>query len=113
MTRSEPWDSESLKGRLHSFEDKELPNTRSYGWVFGCHASPLEDGDMGADVGDPMANANPLCGTDWGRLLAAEFAKQYWSDLVTFVKRERSQYPELIYPPANEVFRALELTWCQ
>lgn len=61
---------------------------------------------------DP-STTNPLCGTDWGRLLNGEFTEQYWHDLMTFVEEERSQHPDLVYPPANEVFRALELTWCR
>ena len=59
------------------------------------------------------ANRNPLCGTDWGRLLSDEFDQQYWGELVGFVEEERSLHPDSVYPPANEVFRALELTWCQ
>lgn len=60
-----------------------------------------------------MADAsseNPLCGTDWGRLLALEFDKTYWAELSDFVRCERSLGP--VYPPPNEVFRALQLTWC-
>lgn len=57
------------------------------------------------------AERNPLCGTDWGRLLKDEFAQTYWAELMAFVEEERSCHP--VYPPANEVFRALELTWCE
>jgi uracil-DNA glycosylase len=57
------------------------------------------------------AGQTPLCGTDWGRLLKNEFAQSYWDELLAFVRDERSRYP--VYPPANEVFRALELTWCE
>jgi uracil-DNA glycosylase len=56
---------------------------------------------------------NPLCGTDWGRLLRNEFYLEYWDELMAFVEEERSPIPDPVYPPANEVFRALELTWCQ
>ena len=59
------------------------------------------------------AERNPLCGTDWGRFLKDEFAQQYWRDLMTFIDRERLRHPDSIYPQANELFRALELTWCQ
>jgi len=41
---------------------------------------------MAQDVGmseprrsDPVTNPNPLCGTDWGRLLEDEFAQPYWA----------------------------------
>jgi uracil-DNA glycosylase len=43
-------------------------------------------------------------------LLADEFAQPYWAGLVAFVEKERSLLP--VYPPANQVFRALELTSC-
>ena len=56
---------------------------------------------------------NPLCGTDWGRLLNDEFAAEYWEKLTACVEEERSSFPDRVYPPANEVFRALELTWCE
>jgi uracil-DNA glycosylase len=59
------------------------------------------------------ADRNPLCGTDWGRLLKDEFAQPYWAELMTFVHEQRSSFPDPVYPPANEVFRALELTWCE
>ncbi len=62
-------------------------------------------------VAEGVAKRNPLCGTDWGRLLEDEFAKPYWDELLAFVSDERSRHP--VYPPANEVFRALELTWCE
>jgi uracil-DNA glycosylase len=56
---------------------------------------------------------NPLCGTDWGRLLRDVFTQQYWAELVSFIDAERSSVPDLVYPPANKVFRAFELTWCE
>jgi uracil-DNA glycosylase len=43
-------------------------------------------------------------------LLEDEFAQPYWADLMTFVDEERSRGP--VYPPANQVFRALEITSC-
>jgi uracil-DNA glycosylase len=58
-----------------------------------------------------VANCNPLSGTDWGRLLRHEFEESYWDELMAFVEGQRSRYP--VYPPANEVFRALELTRCE
>jgi uracil-DNA glycosylase len=67
---------------------------------------------MSASTSLPDAsNGNPLCGTDWGRLLEDEFEKSYWGKLTSFVRRERSNRP--VYPPANEVFCALQLTWCE
>jgi len=59
------------------------------------------------------AMRNPLCGTDWGRLLRDEFAPGYWDELMAFIEEERSSFPDSVYPPANEVFRALEFTWCE
>jgi uracil-DNA glycosylase len=66
--------------------------------------SRLRAEDWGAD-------RNPLCGTDWGRLLKDEFADGYWKELTAFVQKERASFPDSVYPPDNEVFRALELTW--
>ena len=57
-----------------------------------------------------MANRNPLRETDWGRLLRPEFAKRYWTDLQKYVETQRSSCR--VYPPADKVFRALELTLC-
>jgi uracil-DNA glycosylase len=59
---------------------------------------------------DGGAGPNPLCGTDWGRLLRDEFAQSYWAELTAFLEAERSRGP--VYPAVNELFRALELTWC-
>ena len=59
------------------------------------------------------ARRSPLCGTDWGRMLKDEFADGYWDKLTAFVEDERSSFPDCVYPPANEVFRALQLTWCE
>jgi uracil-DNA glycosylase len=58
---------------------------------------------------DPVRNPNPLCGTDWGRLLEDEFAQPYWAELMTSIDGDRSLGP--VYPPASQVFHALELTW--
>ena len=46
--------------------------------------------------------------TDWNPLLADEFAKPYWAELMDFVKAERQQTQ--IFPPHDEVFSALHLT---
>ena len=46
-------------------------------------------------------------GTDWGSVLAQEIRKPYWGKLHDFVKNAREQGP--VYPPPNEVFRALVL----
>jgi len=64
-------------------------------------------------VASRPSEPNPLCGTDWGRWLKDEFTQPYWAELMTFVEEERSSGPDPVYPPANEVFRALELTWCE
>jgi hypothetical protein len=34
------------------------------------------------------AQTNPLCVTDWGRLLRDEFALGYWDELTAFVEDE-------------------------
>jgi uracil-DNA glycosylase len=67
----------------------------------------------GLRKGRAGAEPNPLGGTDWGRLLKDEFAAGYWEELTAFVQEERSSLPDSVYPPDNEVFRALELTWCE
>jgi uracil-DNA glycosylase len=59
-------------------------------------------------VGD---GRNPLCGTDWGRLLGPEFGDHDWDDLLDFLESERLR--TCVYPPATQVFRAPELTWCR
>ena len=46
--------------------------------------------------------------TDWNPLLRDQFDEPYWSDLMAFVKHERSQHE--VYPPQPEVFAALHLT---
>jgi uracil-DNA glycosylase len=55
-----------------------------------------------------MAEWNSLDGTDWNSLLRREFEQPYWSDLQRFLERQRSSYP--VYPPLDQVFRALRLT---
>jgi uracil-DNA glycosylase len=51
--------------------------------------------------------------TDWGRLLKDEFGEGYWEELTAFVQEECASLPDSVYPPDNEVFRALEFTWCE
>ncbi len=46
--------------------------------------------------------------TDWNPLLRDQFDEPYWSDLMAFVKHERSLHE--VYPPQPEVFAALHLT---
>ncbi len=46
--------------------------------------------------------------TDWNPILSEEFAKPYWAELQAFVASEREQHT--VYPPHDEVFRALHLT---
>ena len=46
--------------------------------------------------------------TDWNPVLRGEFHKAYWNDLQTFVRSERER--ATVYPPHEEVFRALHLT---
>ncbi len=46
--------------------------------------------------------------TDWNPVLRAEFAKDYWNELQSFVHTERSTYQ--VFPPHDEVFAALHLT---
>lgn len=45
---------------------------------------------------------------DWNTILRAEFDLGYWNDLQGFVATERSEHT--VYPPAQDVFRTLELT---
>lgn len=53
---------------------------------------------------------NPLLGTDWGGLLKDELDEQ-WPKLQSRIEQERLQGP--VFPPANEIFRAFELTSCE
>lgn len=46
--------------------------------------------------------------TDWNPVLRTEFGKPYWSELQSFVRREREHHP--VYPSPEEVFAALHLT---
>ena len=43
---------------------------------------------------------------DWGDLLKEEFAKPYFSDLVSFLKLEYAS--QRVYPPGKEIFRAFD-----
>jgi len=53
-----------------------------------------------------MSANHPL--TDWNPILRAEFDEPYWRDLQQFVAAERGAHT--VYPPHDEVFRALHLT---
>ncbi|MEL7156108.1 MAG: uracil-DNA glycosylase [Actinomycetota bacterium] len=46
--------------------------------------------------------------TDWNPVLRAEFDKQYWKELQSFVHTERTNHS--VFPPHEEVFAALHLT---
>ena len=46
--------------------------------------------------------------TDWNPILKGEFDQPYWSELQSYVRSEREGYA--VYPPHDEVFRALHLT---
>lgn len=46
--------------------------------------------------------------TDWNPLLRDQFDETYWSELMAFVNKERSEH--VVYPPQDEVFAALHLT---
>jgi len=46
--------------------------------------------------------------TDWNPLLRDQFDETYWSELMAFVNKERSEH--VVYPPHDEVFAALHLT---
>ena len=43
---------------------------------------------------------------DWGALLAPEFEKPYFAELVSFVRAEYSQQP--VYPRGSDIFRAFD-----
>lgn len=47
---------------------------------------------------------------DWDRDLGDEFGKPYWHELQAFVAHERTH--RTVYPPADEVFAALQRTTC-
>lgn len=46
--------------------------------------------------------------TDWNPILRAEFERPYWGELQSYVAAERAAHT--VYPPHDEVFRALHLT---
>ncbi|MDP5071694.1 MAG: uracil-DNA glycosylase [Congregibacter sp.] len=52
---------------------------------------------------------NPRIGNAWDELLKEEFAAQYMRSLAALLK-ERRQSGAAIYPPADEVFSAFEMT---
>jgi uracil-DNA glycosylase len=51
-----------------------------------------------------------LAETDWSECLRGVFETQYWREMEQFVDAERARGP--VFPTADEVFRALELTSC-
>lgn len=55
-----------------------------------------------------ISTANTLADTDWEPLLRDQFLEPYWAELQAFETAERSESP--IFPPADEVFAALQLT---
>ena len=46
--------------------------------------------------------------TDWNPVLRGEFDQEYWGELQSFVRDERSR--ATVYPPHEDVFAALHLT---
>ncbi len=44
----------------------------------------------------------------WKRLLADEFTKPYFKDLIAFVRTEREKH--VVFPPSSQVFEAFKLT---
>ena len=44
----------------------------------------------------------------WKNALNAEFEKDYFRKLVSFVKEEYAKYPGQIFPKGKELFRAFE-----
>lgn len=54
------------------------------------------------------STAAALAATDWAPVLRDQFNEPYWSKLQAFVAAERAA--NLVYPPADEVFGALQLT---
>lgn len=56
--------------------------------------------------GDCMVNI----GNDWDKLLADEFAKEYYLKLREFLKREYTAHT--VYPDMYDIFNALKLTPC-
>ncbi len=46
--------------------------------------------------------------TDWNPLLRDQFDEAYWSELMAFINKERSEHE--VFPPHDEVFAALHLT---
>lgn len=46
---------------------------------------------------------NPLCGTDWGRLLASEFEQPYWAELRGKWAQERARDVDVTIKDAKVV----------
>ena len=49
-----------------------------------------------------------MFGNDWDELLKDEFEKDYYKELIEFLKSESEQYT--IYPPKQDIFNALKYT---
>lgn len=49
-----------------------------------------------------------LC-PSWQSILADEFQKAYFQNLVTFIQSQRKQFPGSIFPAKNQTFQALNL----
>lgn len=45
----------------------------------------------------------------WKKALESEFKKQYFVDLVQFVKQQYASKPNTVFPAGNQIFRALDL----
>lgn len=45
----------------------------------------------------------------WQSVLADEFQKSYFQNLVTFVQSQRNQFPGSVFPSENQTFQALNL----
>ena len=54
-----------------------------------------------------MANVN--IEESWKAILAEEFNKPYFEELVAFIKEEKLG-GKIIYPPGNKIFEAFRLT---
>ena len=50
----------------------------------------------------------PSLPPSWQSVLAPEFEKPYWEDLIYFIKREYSQ--KICFPKEQNIFRAFDMT---
>lgn len=81
--------------------DAVLDALRKHPYATGGDLPPLRETES-----DDRRRSEPA--TDWDSLIRAESAEPYWAVLQEFVAEERDRGP--VYPPARDVFRALELT---